>query len=458
MTARTVPADANELAQQSRLASLDLQSATLAQKSAALHRIHALLAERKDQILEANKKDLEIAQKDVESGKISSALYKRLDLSTGDKYSVLLQGVLDVDKLDDPTGQVSLATRLDTGLDLYRVSCPVGVLLIIFEARPEVVVQISCLALKSGNAVILKGGKEASHSNQALFQVIKEALASLPAGGSQIPPTAVQLVSSRDEIATLLALDKYIDLVIPRGSKQLVQYVQGATRIPVLGHADGLCSLYLDASADVSKAIPIVVDSKCSYPAACNAAETLLIHKDALPIFRDIAAALGKNGVQLHCDPRSLAALGDADVACSEANPEADYDNEFLDLVLAVKTVDSLEDAISHINAHGSHHTDVIVTEDKEHADLFMRKVDAAGVYWNASSRFADGFRYGFGAEIGVSTNKTHARGPVGLEGLVIYKYRLYGSGHASADYGDGKKPYLHHPIAPDSAPHRFIN
>ncbi|KAJ3163749.1 hypothetical protein HDU88_006241 [Geranomyces variabilis] len=445
-----------ELAQESRRASLALQSATAAHKSAALLRIHDLLAERKDRILEANTKDLEIARKELEAGRITNALYKRLDLSIGDKYASLLQGVLDVDKLDDPTGQVSLARRLDTGLDLYKVSCPVGVLLIIFESRPEVVVQISCLALKSSNAVILKGGKEATYSNQALFEVIQEALASLaPDVQENIPPASVQLVTSRDEIASLLSLDAYIDLVIPRGSKQLVQYVQGATRIPVLGHADGICSVYIDASADVAKAISVVVDSKCTYPAACNSVETLLLHVDVLPMLPKIAAALGRNGVQLRMDPQSLASTGDADVATMPSSP-ADYDTEFLELVLAVKTVQSLEEAIAHVNAHGSHHTDCIVTESSDNADLYMRKVDAAGVYWNASTRFADGFRYGFGAEIGVSTNKTHARGPVGLEGLVIYKYRLYGSGSATADYGEGKKAYKHEPIALDSAPHLF--
>ncbi|KAJ3017983.1 hypothetical protein HKX48_003233 [Thoreauomyces humboldtii] len=445
------------LAQQARLASLHLQSATPAQKSAALHRIHDLLAERRDAVLEANRKDLAIAEKEVAAGRLSNALYKRLDLSTGDKYASLLQGVLDVDKLDDPTGQISLARRLDEGLDLYRVSCPVGVLLIIFEARPEVVVQISCLALKSSNAVILKGGKEAASCNQALFEVIQEALASLGSESGHhdqagsIPKTAVQLVSSRDEIATLLNMDKYIDLVIPRGSKQLVQYVQGATRIPVLGHADGLCSVYIDATAQAEKATDIVVDSKTNYPAACNSVETLLIHTGALPLLPRIAAALFEKQVHLRVDDQALAALSSAFPAphpnITSSTP-ADYDTEFLELVLAVKTVSSLASAIQHINAHGSHHTDVIVTETPASAETFMARVDAAGVYHNASSRFADGFRYGFGAEIGVSTNKTHARGPVGLEGLVIYKYRLYGTGQTAGAYGgDNGKAYLHENI-----------
>ncbi|TPX59479.1 glutamate-5-semialdehyde dehydrogenase [Spizellomyces sp. 'palustris'] len=453
--------DTTTLAQQARLASLALQSASKNHKSAALKRIHDLLAERKDAVLEANKRDLENAKKEVDAGRLSSSLYKRLDLSggNGDKYAGLLQGVLDVEQLPDPTGQVTLATRLDNDLELYRVSCPVGVLLIIFEARPEVVVQISCLAIKSGNAVILKGGKEAAHSNQELFKILQDALASLPEELS-IPPTAVQLVSTRDEIATLLKLDPYIDLVIPRGSKQLVQYVQESTRIPVLGHADGLCSVYVDEDADEEKAVSVVGDSKVNYPAACNATETLLIHSHALPrVFPAIARGLIAKGVQLRLDERSQATLTAAGVESAQLTiaRQEDFQTEFLDLIMVVKTVDSLQEAIAHINRFGSHHTDAIVTENEANAEEFMSKVDAAGVYWNASTRFADGFRYGFGAEIGVSTNKTHARGPVGLEGLVIYKYRLYGKGHAAGSYGEGRKPYLHEPIPLETVKDRFI-
>ncbi|KAJ3297482.1 hypothetical protein HK104_000441 [Borealophlyctis nickersoniae] len=451
MTATTQD-ETSKLAQQARAASHILQCAPQAQKSAALRSIRRLLEEKKDHILAANKLDLQNAEQEVKAGRLSSSLYKRLDLAgaNGDKYAALLDGVLDVDKLPDPTGQVNLATQLDDGLDLYRVSCPVGVLLIIFEARPEVVVQISCLAIKSGNAVILKGGKEAAHSNRALFEVLQEALR---ASEIPLPAESVQLVSTRDEIASLLKLDQYIDLVIPRGSKQLVQYVQGSTRIPVLGHADGLCSVYVDKDADVEKAVSVVVDAKVNYPAACNAAETLLVHSSVLSsVLPAVARGLLAKNVTLRADPASLnaitAALTSAEIADRVVPAsDADYDTEFLDLTIAVKTVESAADAIAHINAHSSHHTDCIVTENEETANAFMAKVDAAGVYWNASTRFADGFRYGFGAEIGVSTNKTHARGPVGLEGLVIYKYRLYGKGHAAGSYGEGKRKYLHEPI-----------
>ncbi|KAJ3052976.1 hypothetical protein HK097_005285 [Rhizophlyctis rosea] len=445
------------LAQKAKTASHVLQTASPAQKSAALRRIQELLAERKEAVLAANKLDLESAEKEVKAGRLSSSLYKRLDLSTGDKYNALLEGVLDVDRLPDPTGQITLSTKLDNDLDLYRVTCPVGVLLIIFEARPEVVVQISCLAIKSGNAVILKGGKEATHSNRALFEVLQEALRTTTPADLALPAESVQLVSSRDEIATLLKLDQFIDLAIPRGSKQLVQYVQSSTRIPVLGHADGLCSVYVDESAHVDKAVSVTVDSKINYPAACNAAETLLVNSNVLStILPAIARGLIEKGVSLRADERSLSAitsaLSESERTKVTAAKEEDFDTEFLELTMAVKTVDSLQEAVTHINTHGSHHTDAIVTEDEESANFFMGRVDAAGTYWNASTRFADGFRYGFGAEIGVSTNKTHARGPVGLEGLVLYKYRLYGKGQGAGMYGEGKRKYLHEQISVEEA------
>ncbi|KAI9346415.1 glutamate-5-semialdehyde dehydrogenase [Zopfochytrium polystomum] len=454
-----------DLARRARSASHALQSATAAQKSAALRSIHAALQAHSDTVLAANRLDLDAAAAEVATGKMSQSLLKRLDLgpATGDKYQSLLQGVLDVEQLPDPTGQVELAKRLDEGLDLYRVSTPIGVLLIIFEARPEVVIQISCLAIKSGNAVILKGGKEASRSNGALYHALRSALAQPE--GSGVPADAVQLVETRTEIDSLLKMDQYIDLVIPRGSNQLVRHIQSSTRIPVLGHADGLCATYIDASADVAKTIHVVIDAKTSYPAACNSTETILFHASLVPsdLFVKTLTALLDAGVSVEADPRVLAAATAAGLTSSSspprkngatvsaASPDA-FDTEFLTLRVAVAAVDTLDGAIAHINAHGSRHTDAIVTEDAEAAEAFMRRVDAAGVFWNASTRFADGFRYGFGAEIGVSTNKTHARGPVGLEGLVIYKYRLYGSGQGTLDYGEGKKRYLHQPIAIDDA------
>ncbi|KAJ2699102.1 glutamate-5-semialdehyde dehydrogenase [Coemansia sp. IMI 203386] len=454
---------AEQVARAAREASNMLQTITSAQKSAVLRRIKQVLVERREQIVEANREDKEAAKKEVEAGNLSSSLFNRLDIEGkgGEKYSTLLQGVDDVDRISDPIGQVTLARKLDQDLDLYRVVCPVGVCLVIFEARPEVVVNIACLAIKSGNAAILKGGKEATRTNKALAEAIQYAISTTEAqeGQTKFPEKAVQVVSTRDEISGLLDMDRYVDLVIPRGSKSLVQYIQNNTRIPVLGHADGICSTYLDESADVKKAVHTVVDAKTSYPAACNSTETLLVHKNVVnTVFVEVAQALVKAGVRLHADERALQAIeaagitkGDGASLVSKATDE-DFGHEYTDMDLAIRVVDTIDDAIDHINALGSKHTDAIITEVRKNAEWFMRRVDAAGVYWNASTRFADGFRYGFGTEIGVSTNKTHARGPAGLEGLTIYKYYLFGNGQASGDYGvgDGKRGYMHKDIPLD--------
>ena len=339
-----------------------------------------------------------------------------------------------------------MRTRLDDGYTLERVSCPIGVLLIIFEARPEVIANIASLAVKSGNAAILKGGKESTESFVAIARAISAALQR-----TAVPNDAVQLVTTRDAVAQLLAQDRHIDLVIPRGSNDLVRYIKDSTKIPVLGHADGLCAIYLAASADPVKAVGAIVDAKTSYPAACNSVETLLVQDSALlTIFRDVAAALAARGVTLRCDPAAKAIVSDlAGLALVDATP-ADYDTEFLSLDLAVRTVSTLDEAIAHINAHGSHHTDAILTSDADEAERFMNEVDSAGAYWNASTRTADGMRYGFGTEVGISTNKIHARGPVGLEGLTIYKYKIRGDYQPTTQYGDGegKKPWKHEKLS----------
>lgn len=346
-----------------------------------------------------------------------------------------------------------MRTRLDDGLILERVTCPIGVLLIIFEARPEVIANIASLAIKSGNAAILKGGKESTESFVAISQVISSALGNLQK--PKVPNSAVQLVSSRDVIPQLLALDQYIDLVVPRGSNELVRYIKENTKIPVLGHADGLCSIFLTGSADAKMAADVVVDSKTSYPAACNSVETLLVQESALETsFPVVAEALIAKGVTLHCDLQSKEVLlsklsGDAAAKVVDAK-DVDYDSEFLSLDIAVQTVFSLAEAVQHINTHGSKHTDAILTSDEHEAEKFMNSVDAAGVYWNASTRMADGMRYGFGTEVGISTNKIHSRGPVGLEGLMIYKYKIRGHGQVSLAYGEGegKRPFKHEKMA----------
>jgi glutamate-5-semialdehyde dehydrogenase len=346
-----------------------------------------------------------------------------------------------------PVGKVTLRTKLDDGLFLDRVTCPIGVLLIIFEARPEVIANIAALAIKSGNAAILKGGKESTRSFVAISSVISSALES-----TRVPNGAVQLVTTRDVIPELLALDHLIDLVVPRGSNELVRTIKNTTRIPVLGHADGLCAAYLAPSADPAMAAEVLVDSKTSYPAACNSLETLLVHPDALTTSFPIAArALIAKGVTLHVDGPAKAALAADDKLSNVVDvTEEDYKTEFLSLDLAVKTVADLGAAITHINTHGSKHTDLILTSDEAEAESFMAAVDSAGTYWNASTRMADGMRYGFGTEVGISTNKIHARGPVGLEGLMIYKYKIKGQGQISVAYGEGEgqKPFKHEKLS----------
>ncbi len=354
-----------------------------------------------------------------------------------------------------PVGKVTLRTLLDDGLVLERLTCPIGLLLVIFEARPEVIANIAALAVKSGNAAILKGGRESTATFVAMAQAISAGLAAGP-----VPADAVQLVTTRDAIPDLLALDGLIDLVIPRGSNELVRYIKSATKIPVLGHADGLCAAFLDRTADPALAARVLVDSKTDYPAACNSLETLLVDRAALAagadgpgpsLFQAAAEALLASGVTLRCDGETKAALlppafssaADVGKLVQDAAP-ADFDTEFLDLVLAVRAVDSLDDAVAHINAHGSHHTDLILTADADRAESFMARVDSAGVYWNASTRMADGMRYGFGTEVGISTNKIHARGPVGLDGLTVYKYKIRGAGHVASAYGDKKRQFKH--------------
>ncbi|KKY32429.1 putative glutamate-5-semialdehyde dehydrogenase [Diaporthe ampelina] len=436
-----------EAAQAAKSASHLLATLPVSARNDALTAIHDSLVASKDAILAANAKDMDAARQAAADGQLSQSLVSRLDLGKAGKWEDMLKGILDVRGLDDPLGVVDLRTKLDDGLVLERLTCPIGVLLIIFEARPEVIANIASLAIKSGNAAILKGGKESTHSFVAISTAISAALA---AGSVAVPEAAVQLVTTRDVIPQLLGLDAYIDLVIPRGGNDLVRYVKDNTKIPVLGHADGLCSAYLDRSADPKMAAAVAVDSKTSYPAACNSLETLLVDEAALDsVFPAVAEALLAKGVTLRCDAQTKAVAGKLPATGGgkvEDAQDADFDTEHLALILAVKTVSGLDEAVAHINTHGSHHTDAILTSDEAQAERFMTAVDSAGVYWNASTRMADGMRYGFGTEVGISTNKIHARGPVGLEGLTIYKYKVRGTGQVSAVYGEGegKKRFLH--------------
>ncbi|KAI9810394.1 MAG: hypothetical protein M1827_006280 [Pycnora praestabilis] len=445
-----------EVAKAASTSSRKLATLPTAARNDALTAIHIALSHAKEEILAANAKDLVLASKAAESGELSQSVLKRLDLGKKGKWEDMLKGILDVRDLEDPVGKVTLRTRLDDGLDLERTSCPIGVLLIIFEARPEVIANIASLAIKSGNAAILKGGKESTESFIAISSVISRALIE-----TAVPNSSIQLLTTRDVVPSLLALDIYVDLVIPRGSNELVRYIKNNTRIPVLGHADGLCSIYIHEDADIETAVRVVVDAKTGYPAACNSVETLLVDERAtsttLPA---IAEALLAKGVSLRCDGPSKIALTDRikpnlKVLLQDAT-EQDYNTEFLDLIIAIKTIPktsssepsavSVDMAIAHINSHSSRHTDAIITRSRDIANHFLAGVDSAGVFWNTSTRMADGMRFGFGTEVGISTNKIHARGPVGLEGLMIYKYLIKGNGQVAGDYfeGEGGRKWKH--------------
>lgn len=412
-----------EIAKNAKIASLKVAELDTNIKNQALENIAQMLEEHKSEIFEANAQDLEEAKTLVETGEISQSAYNRLKLDEN-KMRDMIQGVKDIANLDDPIGKVLLKRQLDEDLILKKISCPIGVLGIIFEARPDVISQISSLAIKSSNAVILKGGKESKNTNKKILAVINSALEKT----NGFPQNVIQQVFSREDVAQMLKCDQYINLIIPRGGNNLVKYIKSNTSIPVLGHASGICHIFVDKSADINMASKIVVDAKTQYPSACNAVETLLIHKD-FPKKDELLASLQLNEIKLVPNPES-------------------WETEYGETTLSVKTVNSLEEAIEHINTYGSGHTDSIITNDLANAEKFMNNVDSAGVYFNASTRFADGFRYGFGAEVGISTNKTHARGPVGLEGLTIYKYKLYGNGQVVDDYAKGKKSFHHKDLA----------
>lgn len=389
------------------------------------------------QILEANAIDCRAAELDVASGKMSSAMLKRLRV-TENGVAEMAMRVREVATLPDPLGRTLMSTELDENLTLFRESCPLGVIGVIFESRPEVVPQLASLALKSGNALILKGGTEAAHTNEVLVAVWRAALEKF----AEVPADSVQLLQTRADVLELLGLDRDVDLIIPRGSYELVRFIMEHSRIPVLGHGEGICHVYVDRSADVDKAIEIAYDAKVQYPAVCNAAETLLVHEDIAGKFLPLAVArLKEAGVEIHADAKAQSLLpGENTVRATDA----DWSTEYSDLILSVKVVPDINDAIEHINRYGSRHTDTIVTEDDAAAAKFMNEVDSAGVFQNASTRFADGFRYGFGAEVGISNSKLHARGPMGLEGLTTYKYKLYGNGHTVAPYAKGEKNFKH--------------
>jgi glutamate-5-semialdehyde dehydrogenase len=427
-TVTKIAATAKAAALQLAHLSTDVKNRTLEEMASALEKGCA-------SILEANAKDLEFAEKE----NVAGPLIARLRLNEN-KVMGMVKGIRSVVRLKDPVGQKQMATEMDQGLTLYRLTCPIGVIGAIFESRPDAVPQISSLCLKSGNAVILKGGREAHNSNKIIVSLIREAIDKIDG----VPVGAVQMIETRSEVADMLKEEKNINLIIPRGSNEFVKYIQENTRIPVLGHSEGICHGYIDSKADSKKAIAVVLDSKLQYPAACNAMETLLVHED---VAQDILPTLSE---QFCAKNVELVGCEGVQKIIPDIKPamEVDWDTEYTDLKLSVRVVSGLAEAIEFINTHGSGHTDCIITEDAPSAEQFLNEVDSSSVVWNASTRFADGFRYGLGAEVGISTNKTHARGPVGLDGLIIYKYKLIGNGQTVAEYsGDDAREFKHKPL-----------
>ena len=413
---------ANMKADSFKMAALSLEV-----RNNILKNVKEALLNNREEIFAANKMDMDAAEKNG----ITEAVKKRLKFDEH-KLMDVTQGIEELIKLDDPIGKTQFKRQLDEGLILQRITCPIGVIGIIFEARPDALVQISSLCIKSGNCAVLKGGKETTNTNRVLFKIIYQA-----AVESGAPKACMYQAELQSEMDELWACHKSVDLLIPRGSNKFVQYIMNNTKIPVMGHADGICHTYLDKDADMKKAVSIIVDAKTQYTAACNSTETLLVDrtiaKEKLGL---IAEKLKEQKVILHGTKEV------SDIISCAVMEEQEFNTEYLDLEISIKLVDGVEEAIEHINRFGSHHTDCIITENMETAEKFMQYVDSAGTYMNCSTRFADGFRYGFGAEVGISTSKIHARGPVGLEGLTTYKYKLYGNGHIVDDYSKGRKQF----------------
>ena len=433
----TTVRDLHEMSLRSRKASYDLSAASLTARNQALLALARVLEERYDEIQSANGEDLRAAEQDH----LASPLMHRLVFDRK-KLDHVADGLRALAALPDPLGKTTYAMEITEGLSVFRVVCPIGVIGVIFESRPDALIQISSLCIKSGNAVLLKGGREAIRTNRILCDCVCAALKE-----AGLPSDAAQLLESREDVASMLKEDALIDLIIPRGSRQFVRYIMDNSRIPVLGHSDGICHVYIDEFAEPALAVKVALDSKVQNVSVCNAAETILVHeKTASAVLPPLCDALKKAGVEIRGDEavRKI-------VPCAPAQAE-DWETEYLDYIVSVKTVASLAEAVEHINAYGSHHTDCICTASEKNAAVFMQRVDSAGVYWNVSTRFADGFVYGFGAEVGIATGKIHARGPMGLEGLTTYKYKLIGSGQTMAEMKSGERAYTHKPLS-DACP-----
>lgn len=412
-----------EQAKKMKLESAALANLSLNTRNEILKNIASFLENSKEKIFEANRMDLQKAK----GNNIKDSIYKRLKFDEA-KLSSVIAGIKDLIALEDPLGKLQIHRQLDEGIILRRESCPIGLIGVVFEARPDALIQIACLCIKSGNCAILKGGSETANSNKSIFEILSRAIKY-----SGIDKDMLFLVEAREDIGKLLSCYESVDLLIPRGSNEFVSYIMANTKIPVMGHADGICHIYVDEKADIDMAIDIIIDSKTQYVSACNSVESLLLHKNiADKLLPKLKIAFDKAGVLVKGDANTQNII-----SCQKASEE-DFDSEYLDLIISIKIVDNIDTAIEHINKHGSHHTDCIITTNKESANYFQTYVDSAGVYHNISTRFADGFRYGFGAEVGISTSKLHARGPVGLEGLCTYKYKLSGSGNIVDTYAKG--------------------
>lgn len=431
-----------QITERAKVAATELANLDTNTRNKVLNDMARSIESNKNAILEANAKDLRIAKVELEKGAISEALFNRLAL-TESKLGDIVKGLENVSQLPDPLNVIHKATELDKDLELRQITTPIGVIAVIFESRPDALPQIVSLAMKTSNAVLLKGGKEAQNSLEVLFECLRSALSK-----NEVPADAINLLNTREDVQKILSANGKVDLIIPRGSNELVKHIQDNTRIPVLGHADGICHLYVHEDADIEMASKLTIDSKTQYPSACNALETLLIHKDVLDKFlsRTAKELIGKS-VELRLDEPCFNHLSNSGLDSSKLKraSDADWETEYCDLILSIKVVENLNEAIEHINRHGSHHTDCLVSRNKEVFDQFFKSVDSAGVFWNASTRFADGYRFGFGAEVGIATGKLHPRGPVGLDGLVTYKYKLEGSGQTVDQYsGSGSKKFLH--------------
>jgi glutamate-5-semialdehyde dehydrogenase len=429
--------DVASLARSARDAARKLALLSGETRQTALLAIADAFEENGERILAANAKDCAAAQQLLSSGTMTPALFSRLRIKASG-IAEMAGRMREVANLPDPLGKRLAATELDQGLVLHKESCPLGVIAVVFESRPDVIPQVASLALKSGNAVLLKGGAEAMHSNETIVAVWREALQRF----TDIPQESIQLLQSRSDVMELLNLQGEVDLLIPRGSKEFVAFMARNSQIPVLGHGEGICHVLVDRAADLNKAVTVILDSKVQYPAACNSVETLLVHKDVAAAFLPkVVSALRAANVEVRGCPRVLAIIpGDKLIPATEL----DWSTEYSDLILSVKIVDTLEQGLEHIHKYGSKHTECIVTEDREAAERFLQEVDAAGVFHNASTRFADGYRYGLGAEVGISNGKLHARGPMGIEGLTTYKYKLRGDGHTVAEYSGGGRHFKH--------------